>query len=241
MEIDEKILKLFVGACINSGLQQSEIADRAGIDKINLNRIINGKRKSITAETIAKVAKVLNLPASYFFGEIYQSPMDKLQTQTPDIHIHCGDVQPDVDLSAGFKVVPIFASRAAATPDVLDIASNDIEAWAVIRGKFQSDRLHAFKVRGYSMEPYLHEDDYVVVEHNGGVPYERLNPEAVYLCQVDDGFGGVGLALKRAALADKKFLVLSSDNKMFPPRVVDLEKINYNPIMGKVVMMWREM
>ena len=52
----------------SKGLQQKELAELVGISPSQVSRIETGESKNITADTIAKLAKALNVSADYILG-----------------------------------------------------------------------------------------------------------------------------------------------------------------------------
>lgn len=53
----------------DSGLTQRKLAVKAGIDRGNLNRLLNGKRDNVTLGTIKLLAKALNVNPAIFLEE----------------------------------------------------------------------------------------------------------------------------------------------------------------------------
>jgi len=244
MNIDELVRQRLRNALNESGYTQAKLAEKAGIDKINLNRILSGKRKSTSLDTLKKIAEALSLPVSYFSDEqSVNTESIKTEMSVPDPVIHYGSAPPDI-ATQDFLFIPIFSSKAAATPAVMDIATNEIEGWACIHHSRLSacngHSPHAFRVKGRSMEPYLMDGDIVAIQ-----PYETapdyLEKKNIYLVQyIDEMSNDVGLMLKRV-FQNGKHLVCCSDNKEFEPLLIDLEYASEHPVKGRVVWMWREM
>ena len=60
------------------GYTQEEFAKAIGISKVTLNNYLTGRTK-LDVETLIKIAQVLGVPVSYFFGEASLSRVSRSQ------------------------------------------------------------------------------------------------------------------------------------------------------------------
>lgn len=83
--IDDVIRERLKIAVERSGLSQSKVAERAGVSRINLNRLFAGARQGVSPETIYKICKALDVPMAFIFGEIdeYQKSDGTLLAVSP--------------------------------------------------------------------------------------------------------------------------------------------------------------
>jgi transcriptional regulator with XRE-family HTH domain len=65
--IDHLIGSMIAAARVEAGITQSELAQRAGLGVRELRRYENGQNR-IMASQLLRVAEVLGVPVSYFFG-----------------------------------------------------------------------------------------------------------------------------------------------------------------------------
>jgi transcriptional regulator with XRE-family HTH domain len=68
MYLPETINERIVDLRTSRGLKQKELAELVGISPSQISRIETGKSKNITADTIARLAKALNISADYILG-----------------------------------------------------------------------------------------------------------------------------------------------------------------------------
>jgi transcriptional regulator with XRE-family HTH domain len=90
LDIDEIIRDRLIKAVGASGMTQGEITKKAKLGEVTLNRLLTGARKGTTNATLAKIANVLELPVSYFFGETNITDNSQ-NTNTGDINVTGGD------------------------------------------------------------------------------------------------------------------------------------------------------
>jgi len=231
----------------NSELSITEVAEKAGIHQVSLSRILHGHRKLNNLDTLYKLSKVLGVNLNYFFSDSDVSSEDPESfAKNMDIDIFYGDKE-ELDKTCPDHIkIPLIRSKAAATPAIIEISSDEIDGWVCISAenvpKNISERCFAFRVKGDSMEPMLRENDLVAV-----LPYteppsmDTIIPSNVYLVKIADGFGGFGLTLKHVYQVDERTVELVSDNKKYPNKRIDIVEPDSFQIMGRVIWMWREM
>jgi len=229
--IDDYIRERLQKAIDDSGISQRQLVKKAALGDVTLNRILKGHRSGMTNSTLFKIAKALNLDMSYFFGE---SELNSGTTEN----------QTASDGKTDYVKIPLYESKAAATPGVLDVAKDEQKGELVIGCAELEHKgtLHAFEVRGKSMFPTLDDGDTVVIQTNGVITVTDINRHDIYLCEIDDGFGTHGLTLKRVKV-DKKGLILFSINPEFEPLYVEMPKgkMLKDIIKGRVVRIVRDL
>lgn len=230
------------------GYSQVAFAEMVGVEYKTLNNYITGRREPDLA-TLKRIANVLKVPVGYFFDEIDINNIKGLDIKLekiPEVKLHFGnreDIPEDIRVQ-DYEFIPLMESKAAATPGVLEIATDIIEGWACIhtsRLPKNNGDLFAFKVTGDSMLPELRANDIVAVQRYSIPPDPvRITLNNIYLVRLPDGVNDYGLSLKRVQVADDRHIILVSDNPKFRPHLIDLERDVGFAIVGKVVWMWRE-
>lgn len=229
-----------------AGLNVSKLAEKAGIHQVSLSRILNGHRKLNNLDTLYKLSKALGVSLDYFFtnSDIEENP--ETFAEDMGIDIFYGDKKELNDKYPDHIKIPLVRSKAAATPAIIEISSDEVDGWVCISAenvpKNISERCFAFRVKGDSMEPMLRENDLVAVLPYSEPPsMDTIIPSNVYLVKIADGFGGFGLTLKHVYQVDEKTIELVSDNKKYPNKKIDITEPDNFQIMGRVIWMWREM
>jgi len=230
-----------------AGLNVSKLAEKAGIHQVSLSRILNGHRKLNNLDTLYKLSKALGVSLDYFFSS------SDISSESPEsfakdmgIDIFYGDKK-EVDKTYPNHIkIPLVRSKAAATPSIIEISSDEVDGWVCISAenvpKNISERCFAFRVKGNSMEPMLRENDLVAVLPYSEPPaLDTIIPSNVYLVKISDGFGGYGLTLKHVHQVDDRRIELVSDNKEYSNKEIDITEPDNFQIMGRVIWMWREM
>ncbi len=230
-----------------TGLTVSEVAEKAGIYQVSLSRILNGHRKLNNLDTLYKLSKALGVNLDYFFSN------SDISSENPEnfakdvgIDIFYGDKDELDKTYPDYIKIPLVRSKAAATPSIIEISSDEVDGWVCISAenvpKNISERCFAFRVKGDSMEPMLKENDLVaVLPYNEPPAMDTIIPSNVYLVKIADGFGGFGLTLKHVYQVDERTIELVSDNKKYPNKKIDITEPDNFQIMGRVIWMWREM
>jgi len=226
-----------------SGMSARKLADIAGIHEVSMYRILNGQRKLNNLDTLYKLSKALGVDLNYFFtsSDISEENSDN---ENINVHIFYGDKkEADKKYPSAVKI-PLMKSKAAATPAIIEISSDEIDGWVSISAenipKNISERCFAFRVQGKSMEPMLRENDLVAVLPYSEPPsMDKIIPSNVYLVKIPDGFGGYGLSLKHINVIDEETIELVSDNKKFENKIIYLQDNGFQ-VMGRVIWMWRE-
>lgn len=227
-----------------SGVSARKLADIAGIHEVSMYRILNGQRKLNNLDTLYKLSKALGVDLNYFFtnSDIAEENSDN---ENLNVHIFYGDKKEADKKYPDAVKIPLMRSKAAATPAIIEISSDEIDGWVSISAenipKNISERCFAFRVQGKSMEPMLRENDLVAVLPYSEPPsMDNIIPSNVYLVKIPDGFGGYGLSLKHINVIDEEVIELVSDNKKFENKLIYLQDDGFQ-VMGRVIWMWREL
>lgn len=246
LKYDNMQNKLHV-AIINSGLSITEVAEKAGIHQVSLLRILNGYRKLNNLDMLYKLSKVLGVDLAYFFTNSSVSSEDSESfAKDMGVEIFYGDKEELNKTYPNHIKIPLVRSKAAATPSIIEISSDELDGWVCINAenvpKNISERCFAFRVKGDSMEPMLRENDLVaVLPYSMPLSLDAIIPSNIYLIKIADGFGGYGLTLKHVQVVDKRTIELVSENKKYPNKRIDISEQDSFHIMGRVIWMWREM
>jgi len=229
-----------------AGLSVSKLAENAGIHQVSLSRILNGHRKLNNLDTLYKLSKALGVSLDYFFTNSDIAENRETFTEDMGIDIFYGDKKELDNKYPDHIKIPLVRSKAAATPAIIEISSDEVDGWVCISAenvpKNISERCCAFRIKGDSMEPMLKENDMVAVLPYSEPPaLDTIIPSNVYLVKISDGFGGYGLTLKHVHKVDDRTVELVSDNKEYPNKEIDITEPDNFQIMGRVIWMWREM
>lgn len=223
-------------------MTQVELAEKTGYSVVYISEILRGVKggESTKVGVLENIAKALNVSMGYLFGEVELDNISKSEIIPPDLKIYYGE-QPPEDIDDTLIAVPLYNTKAAATPDVIDLATDEVSRWVTYRNvkHYQPSSLHGFQVRGDSMFPDLHNNEYVIVQKNGFEPPLDPSNKDIYLCQYVDEIGQIGLLVKRVQKVGD-MLALVSRNSDYPPRFVNLKEVDYQVIVGRVVFSWRE-
>lgn len=209
------------------GINIAKLADMLEIEPFSLYRNLK-KGKGIALPRLTEIANTLKFPIGFFFGENTEN--EENQTES--------------DGKVDYIKIPLYESKAAATPGVLDVAKDEQKGELVIGCAELEHKgtLHAFEVRGKSMFPLLDDGDTVVIQTNGILTASDINRYDIYLCEIDDGFGTHGLTLKRVKV-DKKGLILTSINPDFEALYIEMQKgkMLKDIIKGRVIRVVRDL
>lgn len=113
--IDEIVRERIREALLITGMSQTKLADKAGISIANLNKVITGVRHGLSPDTLYKIAKVFDVPMSYFFGE----------TEWPHTTTSLV-VSPIVKLSYGELLLNLLKTKGLRQKDLATLTDVDI-------------------------------------------------------------------------------------------------------------------
>ncbi|SMO61727.1 SOS-response transcriptional repressor LexA (RecA-mediated autopeptidase) [Balnearium lithotrophicum] len=170
-----------------------------------------GKRKP-KVETLNKIAAVLNVPPSYFFEDQSQKEFEYLGK------------------SDGYVKLPIYGEVGAGDM-IVPVSEGDFYAVPLAgRAKPKKDWF-VLKVKGKSMEPYIHDGSFLVVEP-AQFGYAESG-QIVVLCE-EDGDYLHGCTVKKIKDAGDKWLVIPL-NESFEAYTVDKNRAKIKGIVRKVI------
>lgn len=187
-------------------INQTEFAEKTGINRNVLNRIEQNTRPVRTDE-LAAMAKVLGVT------------MDKLAGLSPDL--------PDgmYDINANFYIPVIGPVRCG----VGGVAYEYIDEYITVDDTYRPDEMRGFRAEGDSMEPEIHDGDICLVHLQEEVPDGAL--AVVVICDgADEGEG----TIKRIHKQDGA-IILQATNQAYAPRIFTGENSNKVRIVGRVV------
>lgn len=163
---NDKLINRLKKIIEESGMPARKLAEKAGIHEVSMYHILNGQRKLNNLDTLYKLSKALGVDLNYFFTNSDVSK-ENSDNENLNVHIFYGDkMEADKKYPAAVKI-PLMRSKAAATPAIIEISSDEIDGWVSISAenipKNISERCFAFRVQGKSMEPMLRENDLAAV------------------------------------------------------------------------------
>jgi len=169
------------------GLTQEDLAELLGVTRVTVARWETGKLVPSTS-SILKLSEVLGVPPSYFFES------EELQKKELE---YLGELDGFIELpvmgevGAGEMIVPIPEGETYLVPIVGRVKPQ--KDWFVL------------KVKGNSMEPYIHDGSILVVEpaHFGYAESGQI----VVLCE-EDGDWIHGCTVKKIKDAGDKWLII---------------------------------
>ena len=187
-------------------INQTEFAEKTGINRSVLNRIEQNTRPVRTDE-LAAMAKVLGVS------------MDKLAGLSPNL--------PDglYDINANFYIPVIGTVRCGAS----GVAYEYVDEYITIDDTYRPDEMRGFRAEGDSMEPEIHDGDICLVHLQEDVPDGAL--AVVVIC---DGVEEAEGTIKRIHKQDGA-IILQATNQAYAPRIFTGENANKVRIVGRVV------
>ena len=246
MTINDDLIKKLKNAMESKNMSVLELASKADIHRVSLSRILNGSRNLSNIDILLKLSKALGVDLNYFFNSADIKDEIEFHPENSPFEIFYGN-KDDVDISYPDSVkIPLYRTKVAATPAIIEISSDEIDGWICIESQYVpkniSERCFAFRVKGDSMTPMLQENDLVaVLTYNEPPDIKLLKHSNIFLVKITDDFGGYGLTLKHIHLVDDRTVALVSDNKKYPDKYIDITNPNNFQVMDRVVWMWREM
>ena len=187
-------------------INQTEFAEKTGINRSVLNRIEQNTRPVRTDE-LAAMAKVLGVSMDKLAG---------LSTNLPDGLY---------DINANFYIPVIGTVRCGAG----GVAYEYVDEYITIDDTYRPDEMRGFRAEGDSMEPEIHDGDICLVHLQEDVPDGAL--AVVVIC---DGVEEAEGTIKRIHKQDGA-IILQATNQAYAPRIFTGENANKVRIVGRVV------
>lgn len=199
------------------GYSTNQMLMKTDIDKSDLSRIENGKKRKLNPIYLKKLAKALKLDVIELFKMV--GYLDD------DIEIHIKKESFELK-NAIEKIVylPVYG-KASAGNGYLNL-EQEIYKMPILDEDF-SDGCFFVKIEGNSMEPTIIEGEFALVDPND-VEYQK---NKIYVVTYDDES-----FIKRIVVDDRTgIVVLKSDNQIYDDILIDKEKQEYLKINGKVI------
>lgn len=236
----EKARTQTFGECLRDLLYERKIsqisfAEKLGISRARLNNYLADRSEPNQATLIA-IADLLNVNTDYLLGRAASSVSFEAQRNASfPFFAPYGVTQPPSE--APPDSIPLYLSRTRNTPAPKAISPI---GWLPFR-KSSAQRGYALLVADNSMEPALLKGDVVyiqltIISHAllsdlsmSDIFSARLTPEDT-----------VGLTLRRCHMRDNTLLLLA-DNTGYDPIILDMNKVLFRPLVGKVTAFWRSL
>lgn len=211
------------------GLDQKNLAKRAGINETGIRDILIGKSKNPRSDTIDKISRALGCTVHDLMGITRQTSRsaraandDSVQINELDVHVAAGSGFSD---DAGGLMA---AHEASAVVGVhIYPAESFREAYGI-----NPQRIRIIPVRGTSMEPELWSGQRVMVDIQDKTP----SPPGIFV--VFDGLGLVIKYIEVVANSEPIRVRISSAHLAFKPYERNLDEAYIN---GRVVGVWKRM
>jgi len=194
------------------GLTQEAIAELIGVHPVSYARWESGDRQP-KGKYIVKLAEILGVHPSYFFEP------EKTKQELEFLGGLDGFIELPVmgEVGAGEMIVPISEGETYLVP---------------IAGRVKPQRdWFILKVRGKSMEPYIHDGSILVVEP-ARFGYAESG-QIVVLCE-EDGDWIHGCTVKKIKDAGDKWLIIPF-NEAYEPYVKPKDEVKIKGIVRKII------
>lgn len=199
------------------GYSTNQMLMKTDIDKSDISRIENGKKRKLNPIYLKKLAKALKLDIIELFKMV--GFLDE------DIEIHTKKESFEIK-NAMRKIIylPVYG-KASAGNGYLNL-EQEIYKMPILDEDFP-DGCFFVKIEGNSMEPTLEDGDYALVDPDN-IDYVK---NKIYVVTYDDES-----FIKRMVVDEKTgIVILKSDNKEYDDILIDIEKQEYLKINGRVI------
>lgn len=188
------------------GVTNKELSESSGVPYGTLNKILGAETKEPSINAIIKIATALDVTADYI--------------------IHGGSVPKNTTPYTPSNMIPIPVIGKVAA-GITCLAETDIESYMLADAtNLNNDYDYVWlRVTGDSMEPFILDGDYVLVQMQSIVNSGEI---AVVIVNGDDG-------LVKKIEFEKDSITLISSNPYYPPRKFIKEEMNEIRIFGKVI------
>lgn len=228
MTTQDTLAKNIAALARHRGMNLKVLAQRAGIGRTTLTRVMNGGNVSI--EILTSIASVLRVPISRLFV-----PPDSISDDSPPYGAHIANESApllpdyvripllDVDASAGAGAIPLTQPEVLGHLDVLT-------TWAERElGSANVDNLRIISAKGDSMSPTLNDGDIVFVD----TARSRFDGEGIYVFMWQDH-----LLIKRLRIAGNTLAIHSDNSAAYPPEFIQAEEVEQLHIRARVLAWW---
>lgn len=199
------------------GYSTNQMLIKTEIDKSDISRIENGKKRKLNPIYLKKLAKALKLDVIELFKMV--GFLDE------DIEIHTK--KESFELKNVIKKIvylPVYG-KASAGNGYLNL-EQEIYKMPILDEDFP-DGCFFVKIDGNSMEPTIIEGEFALVDPND-IEYQK---NKIYVVTYDDES-----FIKRIVIDERTgIVILKSDNTKYDDILIDIEKQEYLKINGKVI------
>lgn len=221
MNIGDRIAKEMA----DKGWSEGELSRRSGVTQPTIHRIISGESNSPRQKNVEQIAKALGVTAEFLWKGVSSTLTG---SETP---------YPRTPSEADFVLIPQLSVVGECGDGHLN-GHIEIEGGLAFRRDWltklsvKPEHCRALYAEGASMEPYIFEDDIVLVDTSDRLPKDRTP----YAIRRADG----GISFKRLIRQLSGTWLLRSDNPdkaMYPDEEVSATAMHDIPIIGRIV--WR--
>lgn len=211
-------------------MSQRDLAEALGMSQSFVSQLCNG-RKNVTLNTLESICEALGISMADFFAKNKKSgwpfsasaykiasSFDKLDSAQQTVIRELFQIfsTPTVqNNTVGQAMLDVQGASAAGVP----LYDDSVEKTAVLPKKYDDGRFFLVLARGDSMEPRIHDGDYVVVQKD-----VAPDPGGIALVRV----GGAGVdeyTIKRVQQLGSS-IILTSINKAYDPLIYPLSDVH---------------
>lgn len=199
------------------GYSTNQLLMKTDIDKSDISRIENGKKRKLNPIYLKKLAKALNIDIIELFKMV--GYLDE------DIEIHTKKESFEIKkLIREVVYIPVYG-KASAGNGYLNL-EQEIYKIPILDEDFPDD-CFLVKIAGDSMEPTIIEGEFALVDPND-IEYQK---NKIYVVTYnDESF------IKRMVVDEQTgIVILKSDNKEYDDILIDIEKQEYLKVNGRVI------
>ncbi|WP_314347058.1 LexA family transcriptional regulator [Fusobacterium massiliense] len=199
------------------GYSTNQLLIKTDIDKSDISRIENGKKRKLNPIYLKKLAKALNIDIIELFKMVgYLDEDIKIHTKKESFEIK--------KLIREVVYIPVYG-KASAGNGYLNL-EQEIYKIPILDEDFPDDCFFV-KIEGDSMEPTIIEGEFALVDPND-IEYQK---NKIYVVTYnDESF------IKRIVVDEQTgIIILKSDNSKYDDILINLENQEYLKINGKVI------
>jgi lexA repressor len=199
------------------GYSTNQMLMKTDVEKSDISRIENGKKRKINPIQLKKIAKALKLDVIELFKMV--GFLDE------DIEIHTKKESFEIKNAIRNVIyLPVYG-KASAGNGYLNL-EQEIYKMPILDEDFP-DGCFFVKIEGNSMEPTIIEGEFALVDPND-IDYQK---NKIYVVTYDDES-----FIKRMVIDERTgIVILKSDNQDYDDILIDREKQEYLNINGKVI------
>jgi transcriptional regulator with XRE-family HTH domain len=225
----------------------ADFCRKKSLSTVYLNQFLNNKRR-YNEDLLKKISEALGVPLFQLFADEPLVPK-ALAEKDPTIIEVFADEASKLEYSKfrtrdDFLPIRVLEDRASLGHGSI-IAQERTRGYALIyrhalpkkavKQKRDHEKIVCLFAEGDSMEPAIQSGSMVAIDLEDRVDIKNYK---IYAVEIPDE----GVTIKRVYKVDHE-LILLADNRNCPgfPRCVHLDRLDYNPICGKVVWTWNRL